>query len=80
MRTRWAAATDDAGAAFGYRELAAAYGRLRDAWFAEFGAHIAVLEELAAGIEGSAGTEDAAGICGAAGADRDTAPHGRAEG
>jgi hypothetical protein len=55
VRAAWAAATDQPGDACGYRELGAAYTAMQDAWFAEIGVHIEVLEELCAGVATAAG-------------------------
>jgi|tagenome__1003787_1003787.scaffolds.fasta_scaffold19699759_2 uncharacterized protein YukE len=54
IRGSWAAVTDEPGDAFGYRELAAAYTGLQDAWFAELGVHIEVLDELGTGLTAAA--------------------------
>jgi hypothetical protein len=60
VRGTWAGATDRPGDACGYRELTAAYTAMRDAWFAEIGVHIEVLEDLCAGLDTAAhdGTAD----------------------
>lgn len=55
VRSRWAAATDQSGDACGFRELTAAYTAMQDAWFAEIGVHIEVLDDLCAGMRSAAG-------------------------
>jgi hypothetical protein len=59
-RHAWAAGTDEAGDAFGYRELAAAHTSLRDAWSGELGVLTDALDELATGLAGAAGGYDRA--------------------
>ena len=54
VRAAWAGATDQPGEACGYRELTAAYTAMQDAWFAEIGVHVDVLEELCAGLRTAA--------------------------
>jgi uncharacterized protein YukE len=54
VRATWAGATDQPGEACGYRELTAAYTAMQDAWFAEIGVHVDVLEELCAGLDTAA--------------------------
>jgi uncharacterized protein YukE len=54
VRAAWAGATDQPGEACGYRELTAAYMAMQDAWFAEIGVHIEVLEDLCAGLDTAA--------------------------
>src|SRR3954466_12736482 len=53
-RSGWAAATDQAGDACGYRELTASYTAMQDAWFAELGVHVEVLDELWAAMRSAA--------------------------
>jgi uncharacterized protein YukE len=60
IRSTWAGATDGSGDAFGYRELAAAYEKVQDAWFAELGVHIEALDELGSGLAGAADGYDRA--------------------
>jgi uncharacterized protein YukE len=60
IRSTWAAATDEPGDACGYRETTAAYLSMQDAWFAELGVYIRVLEEQCQALEASARTYRAA--------------------
>ncbi len=70
VRAAWGAATRNGGAACGLPVAAEAFERMREAWLAEFDAHLAVLERLrptstaagatvSTGVAGAASTEEA---------------------
>jgi uncharacterized protein YukE len=54
VRRRWAPLADEPGGACGYREITQVYAETQDAWFAELGVYVRVLEELCAGIDAAA--------------------------
>jgi uncharacterized protein YukE len=54
LRRTWSSAADQPVDAFGYVELTAEYQTMVDAWFAEIGTHIEVLEELSAEVDDAA--------------------------
>jgi hypothetical protein len=56
LRRTWSDATaDQPGDAVTYDDLAAEYQTMVDAWFAEIGTHLEVLEELCAAVPDPAG-------------------------
>jgi uncharacterized protein YukE len=54
LRRTWSGTADVPAEACGYTDLTAAYQTMVDAWFAEFGTYIVVLEELCAAIHDAA--------------------------
>jgi hypothetical protein len=56
LRRTWSATTtDQPGEAVTYDDLAAEYQTMVDAWFAEIGTHLEVLEELCVAVHDPAG-------------------------